>query len=76
VKEPRSGARTASPCPAPDCVITFHLTDWHYAQQGGFYCLLSGGEYDFFQAVQDDMPTRIITLCNPEPKLLTPFPCL
>jgi hypothetical protein len=27
VKEPRSGARTASPCPTPDCVIT----DWHYA---------------------------------------------
>ena len=30
VKEPRSGARTASPCPAPDCVITCRLTDWHY----------------------------------------------
>jgi hypothetical protein len=37
VKKPRSGARTASPYPAPDCVITCRLTDWHYAMCGLFY---------------------------------------
>lgn len=37
VKEPRSGARTASPCPAPDCVITCRLTDWHYTLRCHFF---------------------------------------
>ena len=36
VKEPRSGARTASPCPAPECVVTCRLTDWHQENLPGF----------------------------------------
>ncbi|EZI35189.1 hypothetical protein BW31_01089 [Pantoea agglomerans] len=42
VKEPRSGARSASPCPAPDCVITCRLTDQHYACRARFFMAFQG----------------------------------
>ena len=53
VKEPRSGARTASPCPAPDCVITCRLTDQHYTLRCRFcYCSASLAEHHFRPAGQ------------------------
>ena len=52
VKEPRSGARTASPCPAPDCVITCCLTDQHYRTAGlsRFIFTAAQARYSFFSS--------------------------